>query len=193
MLDISLKPQKQPTKTQKRVNPRLSTMQMESLNQFCEKNSIKSRSKVVKAALDLALTGNSDIDFSDNFKVDYSKEPRKTLDFDKDKKILTVCPHCNGKVRLDSEHWKKFKHTVTEKIEVLPSFVPAFLCSDLQCVDIHPNPNYKVQPQAYCSKCNQFAKGTTRNICPWCRTQGTLLQNPLFRLDFLGIPNPESK
>lgn len=193
MLDIPPELQKQSVTTQKRVNPRLSTKQIESLNQFCEKNNIKSRSRVVKAALDLAITGNSDIDFSDNFKVDYSREPRKTLDFDKDKKILTACPHCNGKVRLDPEHYKKFKHTVVEKVEVLPSFFPAWLCSDPQCMEIHKNPNYKTRPQAYCSNCGQFARDTSRQVCFWCRKTNTLLQIPLFRFDFLGIPSPESK
>lgn len=193
MLDIPTELQKQPMTTQERVNPRLSTKQIESLNQFCEKNNIKSRSRVVKAALDLALTGNSDIDFSENFKVDYSKEPRKTLHFDSDKKILTVCPHCNGKVRLDPAHYKKFKHTVIEKVEILPSFFPGFLSPDPQCMDIQINENYKARPRACCSNCGQFARDTSRQICFWCRKSNTLLEIYPFRLDILGIPSPENR
>lgn len=190
MLDIPPELQKQLMKTQGRVNPRLSTKQMESLNQFCKKNNIKSRSKVVKAALDLALTGNSIIDFSENFKVDYSNESRKTLEFDPDKKILTVCPHCDGKVRLDPEHYKKFRHTEIQKVKVLQEFIPAFFCSVPQCIEIHPNENYKVRPGAYCSNCGQFAKDYSKQICVWCGKHGTLLQMYPFRLDYLGIPNP---
>ena len=193
ILDIPIQEQTQQTKLQERVNPRLKPEQLKALNEFCEKNNMKSRSKVVKAALDLALTGNSNIDFSENFKVDYSNESRKTLEFDPDKKTLTVCPHCNGKVRLNPEHWKKFKHTEIQKVKVLPSFIPAFLCSDPQCMKIHPNENYKVQPGAHCVHCSQFTKDDSKQVCVWCGKQNTLWPNYPFRLDNLGIPNPKAQ
>lgn len=193
MLDIPVQEQTQQAKPPERVNLRLKPEQLKALNEFCEKKNIKSKSKVVKAALDFALTGNSNIDFSENFKIDYSKESRKTLEFDPDKKILTVCPHCDGKVRLDPEHWKKFKHTEIQKVEVLPSFIPAFLCSKPQCMEIHANENYKVRPGAHCVNCGQFTKNDSRPVCVWCGKQNTLVQNYPFRLDSFGIPNPKAQ
>ena len=192
MLDIPVQEQTQQAKPQERVNLRLNPEQLKALNEFCEKKNIKSRSKVVKAALDQALTGKSNIDFSENFEVDYSNESRKTLEFDPDKRTLTVCPHCNGKVRLDPEHYKKFRHTEIQKVKVLPSFIPAFFCSVPQCMEIHPNENYNIRPGAYCSNCGQFAKDNSRQVCVWCGKHGTLLQIYQFRLDYLGIPNPRT-
>ena len=188
LLDIPLEQQK---KLQQRVNPRLSEQLVEDLNQFCEKNNIKSRSKVVKEALSFVLNKKSDIDFG--IKIDFTKESRKNLEFDPDKKTLTVCPHCDGKVRLDSEHYKKFRYTEIQNVEVLPSFFSGFFCSNPQCMEIHPNENYKIRPGACCSNCGQFAKDNSRQVCVWCRKRGTLLQIYDFKLNFLGIPNPESK
>ena len=173
-----------------RLNIRFKDPLKEDLNKFCIEKNIKSRAKVAKEALDFALNGKSDIPF--DIKLDYSEELRKALEFAEGKKITANCPHCKGKVRLDPEHYKKFKQ-VEVKVKVRQSFIPGFLCSDLSCLDIHTNPNYQAEPKAYCTNCNQFAKDTSRQVCFWCKRQGTLVDIPMFRLDILGVPKPGSQ
>jgi len=175
--------QKQHTKTQERINPRLSTKQIETLNQFCEKNSIKSRSRVVKAALDLALTGNSDIDFSENFKIDYSREPRKTLEFKHNIKNHTDCSHCNGKLRIDRE-------ILPVKVKkIIESFFPGFRCSDPNCLIAHKNPNYSEKPRGRCIVCWQFCRFDKGN-CSFCFSENSIRQ--IWGYELSKMPEPQS-
>ena len=68
-----------------RLNIRLSEAENQRIKEFCDEKGIKSKSKVGKEALNLALNGKSDIDFG--IAADYSQEPRKTILFEGDKKI----------------------------------------------------------------------------------------------------------
>ena len=175
----------QETKEKKtnRVNVRFNDEQIESLDKICADKKIKSRSKVLKSALDLVTKGTSDIFEID---TDYSKEPRKTILFEDDKKILSNCPHCSGKIRLDSEHYKKFK----KEILVIPSHIPGYQCKNGTCTKIHENPKYQEMPKAICNNCFQLDK-EVKSQCVFCRKLGTLKPITPLELEKMNIVKPQ--
>jgi len=177
LLDIPLEQQK---KLQERVNPRLSEQLVEALNQFCEKNNIKSRSKVVKEALAFVLNKKSNIDFG--IKTDYVNEKRKTLEFKDEIKTRTNCPHCTGRLRLDPELLP-----IKEK-KIIESDTPGYRCGDPSCLKAHPNPNYKEKPKGKCSLCFQFCR-TNSGDCPICFSKNAV--RPINDFELSRIPNPK--
>ena len=177
MLDIPLEQQK---KLQERVNPRLSDELREKLDQFCEKNNIKSRSKVLKEALAFVLNKKSDIDFG--IKTDYVNEKRKTLEFKDEIKTRTNCPHCTGKLKLDPELLP-----VKEK-KIVESDTPGYRCGDPSCLEAHPNPNYKEKPKGKCVSCWQFCRFDSGD-CPICFSKNAV--RPINDFDLYRIPNPK--
>ena len=166
-------------KKENRVNVRFNDEQIESLDKICAEKGIKSRSKVLKSALDLVTKGTSDINFG--ITADFTKEPRKTIQFEDDKKIMSDCPHCQGKIRLDSEHYKKFNKVVP------PNFIPKYRCSNEDCNEIHTNDNYSMRPIGICSNCNQFSNRSS-GTCSWCSKKYSLTPINDSRLDDIGIP-----
>jgi len=154
---------------------------LEELDKICDDKGIKSRSKVLKSALDLVTNGTCDIDFG--ITTDYSKEERKTIQFEDDKKIMSNCPHCVGKIRLDPEHYKKFKKMVTQ------NFIPGWRCSHGDCEELHPNENYSVRPTGICSKCFQFSHKDSGS-CPWCGYGNVLVPISDSKLSEMNIPYP---
>jgi len=168
-------------KKKNRVNVRFNDSQMESLDRICEEKGIKSRSKMLKSALDLVTKGTSDIDFG--IKSDFTKEERKTIQFEDDKKIMSDCPHCTGKIRLDPEHYKKFKKMVTQ------NFIPGYRCAHGDCKQVHSNENYSTRPAGICSKCYQFSNKDSGS-CPWCRYTNTIMSITDSKLSELNIPYP---
>jgi len=165
----------------KRVNVRFNDEQMKSLDKICEEKGIKSRSKMLKSVLDLVTKGTSDIDFG--ITADYTKEPRKTIQFEDDKKIRGNCPHCKGKTSLDPEHYKKFKKTVTQ------NFVPGWRCSHEDCEEVHSNENYSIRPVGICSKCYQFSNKNLGS-CPWCSNWNAIVPVSDSQLSQMNIPYP---
>ena len=164
---------------------RASEDQRNKIKEICQNNGNCSESKVVREALNLVTTGNSSIFESKS--ADFPNNERKTIQFADDKKILADCPHCQSKIRLDPEHYKKFKKIV----QVLPSFIPAFNCKDDNCVEIHSNENYSSRPTALCSKCYQFAK-KIKPQCAWCQNYSSIVPISETQLDQMGIPKPYS-
>jgi len=168
-------------KKENRVNVRLNDEQIQSLDKICDDKGIKSRSRVLKSALDLVTKGTSDIDFG--ITTDYTKEERKTIQFEDSKKTTSDCPHCAGKIRLDPEHYKKFKKTVTQ------NFVPGWRCSHKDCEEVHSNENYSMRPVGICSKCYQFSNKNLGS-CPWCSNRNTIVPVSDSQLSQMNIPYP---
>ena len=54
-----------------------------------------------------------------------------------------------------------------KKEQVLPSFMPGYVCKD--CGDVHKNKGYKKKPKFKCANgdCGQFSP-TDKAKCPWC-------------------------
>ena len=169
-------------KKEKRVNVRLNDEQLESLDKICDEKNIKSRSKVLKSALELVTKGTSDIDFG--ITTDFTKEGRKTIQFEDDKKTTSDCPHCAGKIRLDPVHYKKFKKMVTQ------NFIPGWRCSHGDCEELHSNENYSIRPTGICSKCYQFSNKNLGS-CPWCRYGNVIVPITDSKLDQMNIPYPD--
>ena len=165
-----------------RVNVRFNDEQIQSLDKICDDKGIKSRSKMLKSALALVTKGTSDIDFGIN--ADYSKEERKTIQFEDDKKIMSDCPHCAGKICLDPEHYKKFKKMVTQ------NFVPGWRCSHGDCEELHSNENYSMRPAGICSKCYQFSNKNSGS-CPWCRHSNVIVPIYDSQLNQMNIARPQ--
>ncbi len=157
MLDIPQEPIEETNEKECRVNVRLNDNQKQELNRICEEKGVKSKSKILKSALDLVTKGTSDIDFG--IRADYANEERKIIQFEDEKKILSDCPHCTGKIRLDPEHYKKFQKTVTQ------NFIPKYRCGNLDCNELHSNENYSKRPIGICSKCKQFSNKDS-GFCP---------------------------
>ena len=126
-------------KKENRVNVRFNDNQMQKLDKICEEKGIKSKSKMLKSALELVTNGTSSIDFG--ITTDFTKEERKTIQFEEDKKIMSNCPHCAGKIRVDSEHYKKFQKRVTQ------NFIPGWRCNNGECNESHSNENYTLRHQ----------------------------------------------
>jgi len=170
-------------KKENRVNVRFNDKQIQELDKICEDKGVKSRSKILKSALELVTNGTSDIDFG--ITADFTKEKRKTIQFEDDKKILSNCPHCAGKIRLDPEHYKKFQ----KEILVLPSHMPGYQCKDATCTEVHTNPRYATRPRAICTICFQLAK-EVKPQCVWCRQINTLKSITPEQLQQMKIVNP---
>ena len=146
-----------------RLNLRLTEKENQRIKDFCAEKGIKSKSKIGKAALDLALNGKSDIDFG--IKSDFTTEPKKTLEV---KDGIGNCPHCAGSIGLEPGHDKH------EKKIVLQSFIPAFRCNNEECNELHENENYSMRPVGICSKCKQFSNRSFGS-CPWCNNENALI------------------
>lgn len=183
MLDIPQEQIEETNEKECRVNVRLNGNQKQELNRICEEKGIKSKSKILKSALDLVTKGTSDIDFG--IISDYSKESRKILQFEDDKKVLSNCPHCSGKIRLDPKHYKKFK----KEILVIPSYLPGYQCKNETCNKIHTNPKYQVMPKASCNHCFQLAR-EIKPQCLWCRKFDTLKPITIEKLEEMNIIKP---
>jgi len=168
-------------KKKKRVNVRLNDEQIASIDKICDDKKIKSRSKVLKSALELVTKGTSDIDFE--IVADHSKEPRKTILFEDDKKIRGNCPHCKGKTSLDPEHYKKFNKVVQQ------NFIPKFRCKNEECNEIHSNDNYSIRPIGICSRCYQFSNKNSGS-CPWCSFSDAIIPISDSKLTQMNIPYP---
>ena len=181
MLDI-LQEQPDETKAKEyRVNVRLNGIQKEELDKICEEKGIKSKSKVLKSALDLVTKGTSNIDFG--ISTDYSHKERKIIQFEDDKKIMSNCPHCTGKIRLDPKHYKKFQKTVVQ------NFIPKYRCVNSDCDELHNNENYSKRPIGMCSKCYQFSNKDSGS-CPWCIDNNSIVSISNNKLSEMHIPHP---
>ena len=165
-----------------RLNIRLSEAENQRIKEFCDEKGIKSKSKVGKEALNFALNGKSDIDFG--IVSDFTKEERKTILFEDDKKIRGNCPHCKGKTTLDPEHYKKFQKGVIQ------NFIPGWRCTVEGCNEFHPNENYTKRPIGRCSKCYQFSNMDS-GFCPWCCYRDVLIPISDNQLDQMNIPKPD--
>lgn len=66
---------------------------------------------------------------------------------------------------LDSKRMEPEKKP--KKEEILPSFVPGYVCKD--CGDVHKNKGYKKKAKFRCANgdCGQFSP-TDKAKCPWC-------------------------
>ncbi len=182
MLDISQEQPEESKEKECRVNVRFSGNQMEELNRICEEKGVKSKSKILKSALDLVTKGTSDIDFE--IKLDFTKEERKMIQFEDEKKILSDCPHCTGKIRLDPEHYKKFQK------KIIQNFIPNFRCESSDCNELHSNENYSKRPIGICSKCYQFSNQDSGS-CPWCSDDNSIVPITDSKLSEMSIPYPK--
>ena len=52
-----------------------------------------------------------------------------------------------------------------KKEEVLPSFIPGYVCKG--CNDVHRNKGYKRKAKHKCNNCDQFSD-SDKAKCPWC-------------------------
>ncbi|GEM_PF-5295021 len=178
MLDI---PKEEQERKEKRVNLRLNDSQNKALDKLCEDKGIKSRSKVLKSALDLVTKGTSDI----NFDVNHSMDETKLLDL----QVHQNCPHCNGKLHLDLENLETTKEIETKV--VAPSFIPGYRCKFEGCTKVHPNPNYQNRPKGICSVCSQLSLSDNGD-CPFCNNINTLRKIQENELNRLHIPYPSN-
>ncbi len=162
-----------------RLNLRLTEKENQRIKAFCAEKGIKSKSKVGKEALNLALNGKSDIDFG--IKSDFENEPQKALEVSDEGN--SKCPHCSGSVSLNPNHDKH------EKEIVVQSFIPAFKCNHEECDKIHENPNYSMKPIGICSKCKQFSNRSFGS-CPWCTNIDVIIPISDSELSKLKTPYP---
>lgn len=95
------------------------------------------------------------------------------------------CPHCKGQIEMKLNNM----NPENESKVVLQSHIPGFRCSELECKEVHPNPNYKNRITARCSRCGQFAKNNI-GPCPWCNYLNTLQLVNEDWLDRIGVPKP---
>lgn len=169
-------------KSDKKTSIRLSSQQMADLDEICKKNGNCSRGNIIREAINLVTKGASDIPFEVTRKIDNSDRLPEIIKVEKEKTHAS-CPHCKGKLHIESPK-PDLSNTV-----VLPSFVPAYRCTQEGCTEVHLNPNYQNRVTAICTNCSQFSK-TNKGPCAWCRRMNTLQQINSWQLDRIGIPIP---
>jgi len=69
----------------------------------------------------------------------------------------------------DGVHQHTQQHQEPKRVEVLPSFIPRYRCSDGSCGKIHPNPDFQELPKGKCRNCDQFNRKPDVP-CTWCNS-----------------------
>lgn len=106
-----------------------------------------------------------------------------------------ICPGCSKQIVLDDSPQAQENNVLRQQIEELKkipkmqSFVPGSRCSNGDCDQVHPNPNYTKIPKGKCRNCDQFSS-KKEGKCAWCK-QDELEEIDKDELTDLGIELPE--